>query len=144
MEGLTDLPALTNASTVHAGATGLLILPTGELTPHEAADWATRVRGFESFLAVELVAPEGSRGMFERLRLDLRAMSQACAQALDTGKAVTLRPSHDPLQGAEDAARILTYVDRLPNLDEGEAAAIEALAKGLKERLEAVAKSVLP
>jgi hypothetical protein len=33
-------------------------------------------------------------------------------------------------------------VDRLPNLECEDAVAIEALAKGLKERLEAIAKSV--
>ena len=126
-------------------ATRLYILPTGEgqLTPGEAAAWARRVRGFEALLAAGLVAREESRGMFERLRMDMGAMGRACAQALDTGKPVTLRPADDPLQGAEDAARILTYVDRVPNLDEGDARAIEALAKGLKERIEAMAKSVL-
>ena len=93
--------------------------------------------------AAGLVAPDESRGMFERLRMDMGAMGQACAQALDTGKPVTLRPADDLLQGAEEAARILTYVDRVPNLDEGAAAAIQALAEGLKERLEAIAKSVL-
>ena len=123
-------------------ATGLYILPTGDgkLTPDEAAEWATHVLGFEGLLDAGLVAPEESRDMFERLRLDLQAMSQACAKALDTGTAVELHPTEDPLQGAEDAARILTYVDRLPNLGEREAAAIEALAKGW---LEAIAKSVV-
>ena len=118
-------------------------MPSLRLTPGEAAVWARRVRGFEALLGAGLVAPEESRGMFERLRLDMGAMGQACARALDTGKPVTLRRADDPLQGAEDAARILTYADRVPNFDGGEAEAIEALAKGLKERIEAMAKSVL-
>jgi hypothetical protein len=124
----------------------LHVLPTGEgeLTPREIAAWATRIQGFEGLLAAGLVAPEESRSMFERLRMDIGAMGQACAQAFDTGNPVPLHQTSDPLQGAEDAARILTYLDRVPNFDGGEAAAIEALAKGLKERLEAVAKSVVP
>ena len=81
--------------------------------------------------------------MFERLRMDMDAMGQACVQVRDTGKPVTLHPADDRLQGAEDAACILTYVDRLPKLEGEEAAAIEALTRGLKERLEAIAKSAV-
>jgi hypothetical protein len=44
----------------------LQILPTGHLTPGEAAEWATFVQGLEEFSAVGLVAPEESRGMFDR------------------------------------------------------------------------------
>ncbi len=84
--------------------------------------------------------------MFNRLLADIRAMSQACAEAIDTGEPVALElpdQMDELLQGAENAARILTYVDRLPELDEGAVAAIHALAEGLKERLEMIAKSAV-
>ena len=78
----------------------------------------------------------------------MRAMSEACAEVLDTGEPVALELPEDVdelLQGTEDAARILTYVDRLPELDEGAVAAIQMLAEGLKERLEVMAKlAVVP